>query len=264
VPSLEMTAPAARPFASRLWNLVAFVAIVWGVATTFVAFDVVSMGSFDLVQSHPAIFGDIALSRTVTQSTSCEVRPGDSPEPRGPAVDAGEARSGAWLLGLSLGRDALLRQYAGAKVQALDELGAGRSSLADRLGVPAPAVFRAEQMANANIEFVAVVEQDPGGTAHSLAVTFSPQACELFKLGALWGYSEMVRPALPGERAVFAMEIRHYALRASLPEPLWSPMLQRVPADAKFDDVIAQMTALTNAVTTYLTDPAAGQPNAPQ
>ena len=202
--------------------------------------------------SYPALFGDIALSRTVTQSTSCEVRPGDTPERRAPAVDAGEARVGAWLLGLSLGRDALLRQHAGGNVPVLDELGAGRSTLADRLGVPAPAMFRAEQMANANIEFVAFVEQDPGGTAHDLAVTLSPHACELFKLGALWGYSEMIRPALPGERAVFAMEIRHHARRAEVPEPLWSPMMQRVPADAKSDDVITQMTTLTNGVTTYL------------
>ena len=259
-----MLAHPARPFASRLRNLVVFVAIVWGVASTFVAFDMVQMRGADLIESYPAIFGDIALSPTVTQSTSCEVRPGDSQEQRAPVVDAGEARSGAWLLGLSLGRDALLRQYAGAKVQALDELGADRSALADRLGVPAPAVFRAEQMANANIEFRAVVEQDPGGTAHGLAVAFSPQACELFKVGAFWGYSEMVRPALPGDRAVFAMEIRHHALRAGLPEPLWSPMLQRVPADAKFDDIVAQMTALTNGVTTYLTDPAAAKPKAQQ
>jgi hypothetical protein len=254
VRSLEMAAPAARPFDSRFRNVVAFVAIVWGVATTFVAFDMVALGSVDLALSYPSLFGDIALSRTVTQSTSCEVRPGDSPERRAPAVNAGEAHVGAWLLGLSLGRDALLRQYAGANVQALDELGAGRSALADRLAVAAPAVFRVEQMANANIEFVAFVEQDPGGTAHGLAVTRSPQACELFKLGALWGYSEMIRPALPGERAVFAMEIRHHARRAEVPEPLWSPMMQRVPADAKSEDVIAQMTPLTNGVTTYLTE----------
>ena len=73
--SLEMAAPAARPFDSRFRNLVAFVAIVWGVATTFVAFDMVALGGVDLVLSYPALFGDIALSRTVTQSTSCEVRP---------------------------------------------------------------------------------------------------------------------------------------------------------------------------------------------
>jgi hypothetical protein len=250
-----MAAPAARPFDSRFRNVVAFVAIVWGIATTFVVFDMVALGSVDLIVSYPSLFGDIALSSTVKQSTTCEVRPSDSPERRVP-VDAGEARVGAWLLGLSLGRDALLRQYAGSNVQALDEFGAGRSALADRLGVPAPALFRAEQMANANIEFVAFVEQNPS-TAHDLAVTISPQACELFKLGALWGYSEMIRPALPGERAVFAMEIRHHARRAAVPEPLWSPMLQRVAADAKSEDVMAQMTTLTDGVTTYLTDPTA-------
>ena len=101
-----MAAPAARPFASRLRNVVAFVAIVWGVATTFVAFEMVALGGIDLVLSYPAFFGDIALSRTVTQSTSCEVGPDDTPERRAPALDAGEARVGAWLLGLSLGRDA--------------------------------------------------------------------------------------------------------------------------------------------------------------
>jgi hypothetical protein len=256
VRSLEMAAPAARPFHSRLRNVVAFLAIVWGVATTFVAFELVSLRGVDLALSYPALFGDIALSRTVTQSTSCEVRPGDTR--RAPAVDAGEARVGAWLLGVSVGRDALLRQYAGTNVQPLDDLDADRSALADRLGVPAPVVFRVEQMANANIEFVAFVEQDPGGTAHDLAVTLSPQACELFKLGALWGYSEMIRPALPGERAVFAMEIRHHARHAEVPEPLWSPMMQRVPADAKSEDVITEMTTLTNGVTTYLTDPTGG------
>jgi hypothetical protein len=259
-----MAAPAARPFASHLRNLVVFLAIVWGVATTFVVSDIVSLGGVDLMESYPALFGDIALSPTVTQSTSCEVRPGDSPERRAPAVDAGEAPSGAWLLGLSLGRDALLRQYARVNVQVLDEFGADRRALADRLGVPAPAVFRVEQVANANTEFVAFVEQDPGGTAHDLAVTFSPRACELFKLGALWGYSEMIRPALPGERAVLPLQIRYHAQRADLPEPLWSPMLQRVPADAKFDDIIVQTTALTNGVTTYLTSPPAVQPNVPQ
>ena len=199
-----MAAPAARPFDSRLRNVVAFVAIVWGVATTFVAFEMVALGGIDLARSYPGLFGDIALSRTVTQSTSCEVGPADTPERRAPAVEAGEARVGAWLLGVSLGRDAVLRQYAGANAQALDQLGAGRSALADRLGVSSPAVFRAEQIANANTEFVAFVEQDRRQQRTRLAETLSPQACELFKLGALWGYSEMIRPALPGERAVFA------------------------------------------------------------
>jgi hypothetical protein len=249
VRSLEMAAPAARPFGSRLRNGVAFVAIVWAVATTFVAFEMMAVGGFDLAR---ALFGDLALSRTVTRSTSCEVRPDDTPERRAPAVDVGGARVGAWLLGVSLGREALLRQHARGSVPVLDELGAGRSALANQLGVSAPPVFHIKQIANANIEFMAFVEQDPGGTAHDIAVTLSPQACELFKLGAFWGYSEMIRPMLPGERAAFAMEIRHYARRAELPEPLWSPMMQGGPADAKSEDVITQMNTLTNGLTMYL------------
>jgi hypothetical protein len=35
-------------------------------------------------------------------------------------------------------------------------------------------------------------------------------------------------------------------------------MMQRVPADAKSEDVITEMTTLTNGVTTYLTDPTGG------
>jgi hypothetical protein len=64
----------------------------------------------------------------------------------------------------------------------------------------------------------------------------------------------VVRPVLPGERAVFALEIRHHARRAEVPEPLWSPMMQRLPADAKAEEVSNQMTILTNGVATYLAE----------
>ena len=232
--------------------MVAFVSIVWGVAATFVAFEVVSLRGMDLVLSYPAVFGDIALSRAVTQSTSCVVAASDTRELPPPTASVSDGRTGAWLLGLNLGRDAVFRQYAESNSPFLAELAAGSSELAERLGVPPPAVFRPAQMANANTEFVAFVEQDAGETAHRLAENVSPQACELFKLGALWGYSEMVRPSLPGERAVFAMEIRYHALRADVPEPLWNPMLQRIPANSKPDEVLAQMTTLTEGVTTYL------------
>jgi hypothetical protein len=247
-----LSAISPRPFASRLRNLVAFVAIIWGVAATFIAFEVVSLSGMDLVLSYPGVFGDIALSRVVTQSTLCVVAPSDARELPQPAAGVNDSRAGAWRLGLNLGRDAVARQYAESNSPLLAQLAAGLVDLADRLSVPAPAVFRAGQMANANTEFIAFVEQDAGETAHRLAEQVSPQACELFKLGALWGYSEMVRPALPGERAVFAMEIRYHALRADVPEPLWDPMLQRTPANSKPDEVLAQMTTLTEGVTTYL------------
>jgi hypothetical protein len=56
------------------------------------------------------------------------------------------------------------------------------------------------------------------------------------------------------------MEIRYHALRADVPEPLWSPMLQRTPANATQDEVLAQMTTLTDGVTRHLS----GQPRPPQ
>lgn len=246
-----MAPVSARPFASRVRNVIAFVAIVWGVAATFVAFEIVSLRGMDLALSYPAVFGGIALSPVVTQSTTCVAAPGNTRE-LPPSTAAVDGRTGAWLLGLNLGRDAVFRQYAESNSPFLAELAAGSSEMAGRLRVPPPVVFRPAQIANANTEFIAFVEQDASETAHRLAENVSPQACELFKLGALWGYSEMVRPSLPGERAVFAMEIRYHALRADVPEPLWSPMLQRIPANSKPEEVLAQMTTLTGGVTTYL------------
>lgn len=232
--------------------MVAFVSIVWSVAATFVVFEVVALNGTDLVLAYPAVFGDIALSRAVTASTSCVVRAGDERElPQSASLRDG--RVGAWLLGLNLGRDAVVRQWAKPDSPFLGQLAAGSSALAERLGVPAPAVFRPRQMANANTEFLAFVELDAAKTAHRLAENVSPHGCELFKLGALWGYSEMVRPALPGERAVFAGEIRYHARRAEVPESLWNPMLQRTPANATSEEVLSQTTALTDGVTTYLT-----------
>lgn len=248
-----MTPVPARSFVSRARNVIIFVAIVWGVAATFVAFEVAALGAMDFVLSYPAVFGELALSRTVTQSTSCTVPGGETPAQPPTAMSASDVRVGSWSLGVSLGRDAVLRQYVESDRQILGQLASGRSDLATQLGIPPPDVFTPEQIANANTEFVAFIEQGPASdTARGLAVVLSPQACELFKLGALWGYSEMVRPALPGERAVFAMEIRHHATRAGVPEPLWSPMLVRTPADAKRDDIITSMEMLNAGMTNYL------------
>src|SRR5688500_975025 len=240
----------ARPFASRVRHAIVFVAMVWGVAATFVAFEVVSLGAIDLALSYPAVFGDLMLSRTVTKSTSCVVAAG-SERPRPSAViSEADARVGPWVLGLSLGRDAVFRQYAASNRQVLDQLAQGRDDLAARLSVRAPEPFTREQVANAKPEFVASVEQGGAAeTAQQLAATHSPRACELFKLGAVWGYSEMVRPFLPGERAVFGTEIRHYARRTDLPEPLWNPMLQVAATDAKREDSITSTEAMADGIT---------------
>jgi hypothetical protein len=217
-----------------------------------VAFEIFALGSMDVALSFPDLLGDIALSQTVTQSPSCTPRAvSDTGGPRPSTAELRDARVGAWILGVS---DAVFRQLAGANPESLEQTAAGLPVLAGGLGVPAPSVFRPVQSANANTEFVAFVENDASETARRLAETFSPQTCELFKLGALWGYSEVVRPALPRERAVFAMEIRHHAQRAEVPGALWSPMMQRLPAHAKAEEVMADMATLTNGVTTYLAE----------
>jgi hypothetical protein len=248
-----MAARAARRLGSRLRHAIAFVAIVWGIAATFVAFEIIALRGMDVALSFPDLVGGIGLSRAVTQSTSCTVRGANGTgEPRPPAAELRDARVGAWLLGVGLGRDAVFRQREGVNAQLLEQSAGAVRQLAGQLRVPAPSVFRPAQLATANIEFVAFVEDDASETARRLAEAFSPQACELFKLAALWGYSEVIRPLLPGERAVFAMEIRHYAQRAEVPEALWSPMMQRLPSDARAEDVRNEMTTLTNGVTTYL------------
>ena len=244
-----MAAPPARSLASRVRHAIAFVAIVWGVAATFLAFDILALSGMGVAMSFPNLVGDIALSRAVTQSTSCTAPAGSA---TGQALR--DARVGAWLLGVSLGRDAVFRQFAGANPQTLEQTAAGMRDLAGRLGVPAPSVFRPVQIANANTEFVAFVENNGSETARRLAAAWSPQTCELFKLAAFWGYSEVVRLSLPGERAVFAMEIRYHAPRAEVPEALWSPIIQRLPANAKAEEVVAQMTTLTGAVTNFLAE----------
>lgn len=241
------------PFVPRARHVIVFIAIVWGVATTFVAFEVVSLSAVDLALRYPSLFGDLLLSRTVTESTSCAMSAGtERPQPSKTTSEA-DARVAPWLLGLSIGRDAVFRQYAPANRQVLDQLAEGRDDLAARLAVPAPEAFTPDQIANANTEFVAFVEQGGAAeTARQLAATHSPRACELFKLGAVWGYSEMVRPVIPGERAVFGTEIRHYGRRTGVPEPLWSAMLQATAVGAKRDEIIASTQTMTDSVTKYL------------
>ena len=252
----------ARPFLSRARHVIVFVAIVWGVAATFVLFEVIALSTVDIALSNPALFGDLMLSRIVTESTSC-ASPADSERPEtSTTFSEVDARAASWLLGINLGRDALFRQYAGSNRQTLDELAKGRDDLATRLSVASPQHFTPEQIANANTEFVAFVERGGAAeTARQLARRHSPRACEVFKLGAFWGYSEMVRPLLPGERTVFGMEIRHHAMRADIPAPLWNPMLQPTDAGATREDIIARTQTLTDDVTTYLTGLDAGQPS---
>jgi hypothetical protein len=244
---------AGPGFAKRLKRAAAFVAIVWGVAATFVVFEVLALGGMDVVVSYQDLFGKLLLSPAITESKTCVVEPDDRAGAAGGGLRASDARAASWLLGVVLGRDASLRQFSTSNPETLAALSAGREQFAGDLGVPAPDVFVPRQLANANSEFVAFVEADGRDTAHQLAIRHSPQACQLYKLGAVWGYSEIVRLAIPDARAVHAVEIRHYAQQANLPDELWRPMVAGTPRGAVKRDP-ASDSALTNGITKFLTD----------
>lgn len=236
---------------SRLGRILAFVGIVWSIAATFVLFELATLGVMDLLLSRPALLGGLALSRATRTSRTCAVEPDDRPSDAR-ARSGAEIRATAWLMGLKMGRDALARQYASVDRRLLDQVQAEVHTLATGLGVPPPAVFVPRHLADANTEFIAHVEADPGRTARQLAVLHSPDACVHFKLGALWGYAELVRPSLPGQRTIFGAEIRHYAHQANLPAVLWEPFVERTARDASGQEIARASQALTERVTRHV------------
>jgi hypothetical protein len=241
--------PTARrtPQPPRLRSFLWFVGIVWAVAASFIGFELIALHAGDLLLGQPSRLGGLALSKTIRESRTCVVD-GSGATPSG----SPEARASAWLMGLKIGRDALARQYASVDRallgSALDEVDA----LARSLGVPTPSAFTPRQVAHANTEFPAFVAADTSETARQLALRHSPQACQLYKLGAMWGYAMLVRPLLPGERAVYAAEIRLYAGAAGLPELLWEPMIERTRGNASYDEIAKEANALTGRVTEHL------------
>lgn len=234
-------------------KLLAFVAIVWTVAASFVAFELLSLKGVALMLAYPAVFDRLLLSGATQRSKACVVESGEAAPPRAQGIRPAEANAGAWFLGLSIGRDAVARQSTTIDPQILAASKAGMDRIAGLLGVKAPDVFTPRQFADANTEFLDFVEADAVETAHELAVRYSPQACQLYKLGAFWGFSSMFRVALPGERSVFSTEIRHYARQLQLPEPLWRPMTEKTASETPRDRIDAETTALTDGITRYLT-----------
>ena len=243
-----MTAPIG--FAVRLKRTAAFVAIVWGVAASYVAFEVAALRATNLALAHPEVFGGLLLSRVVSESTSClagRAETGGDREPPG-------ARAGSFALGVTVGREAVFRQWARSNPEAIDPLTAEVQKGAAALGVAPPASFVPQQLADANREFIAWIEADDRGTARQLAIRYAPQACHAYKLGAVWGYSEVVRMALPTHRAVFAVEIRHYARQIAIPDELWRPMLEPSSSPAGSAELESEMAAVSARILAFLND----------
>ena len=250
-----MALRTARPFASRARHLIAFVAIVWGVAATFVAFEFISLSAVDVALSHPGLFGDLMLSR----------------DRHGIHV----LRSAHWQrAAAAVDNDQRGRRSSGAL--------AARYQPRSRCALPAVRGFESSNARTAGSKAETTLRRDspsprPNPSRPSRSPTRTPSSSRLWSKAAppkqrgslprrihlepascsSSGRSGATRKwfgrSFPEKRTVFGMEIRHHAMRADVPAPLWSPMLELTAADAKREDIIAATETLTDAVTTYLT-----------
>lgn len=244
--------PHPVPRSSRLKGFLAFVSIVWLVAASFIALEVVALRGADILFAYPDTLGHHLLSDSTKSSTVCDVAPGERSESAGQDIGPELARAAAWTLGLRVGEEVVVRQTPEAPEDMRERAATAVQRLADSLSVPRPAPFSWRQAAMAYAEFVDYVEVDSSSTAHQVAVLYSPDACRLYKLGSFWGYSSLIRPAVPGSRSLHAAVIHHYARALGLPDALWKPMYDPSPAEGTFDSISEDTRKLTEGMTKYL------------
>jgi len=244
-----MEASRPRSVSSRLKHAVIFAATVWALAASFVAFELLGLAFTSVMVANPERAGDLLVSAATLQSSACNVAVNEAAGQVG-ALGEREAKADAWMLGVHFGSDAqsTAQRAPGSSLQANGEV----ERLASELAVPAPPSFFARQIANAHDEFVTHVEADAGGTAHRLAVSYSPEACRLFKLGAFWGYTLRIRVDLPGASTAMSIPINYYARQVGMPEPLTRAMITPMAAGGSRADRVAEAIALTEAVTRHL------------
>lgn len=245
-------APHAVPRSSRLKGVLALVSIIWLVAGSFVAFDILAMRGAELLFAFPDTFARRLLSESTKTSRACEVGPGEGVGDPDGEIGPELARAASWTLGLRVGEEVVVRQSPDATPELRERAVTAIDRLAASLSVPRPAPFNWEHAALAYAEFVDYVELDSSGTAHQVAVRYSPEACRLYKLGSFWGYSSLIRPAGPGSRSMHAVVIHHYARELGLPDALWKPMYDPSPADGTFESISEETRNLTEGMTKFL------------
>jgi hypothetical protein len=244
---------------SGIKRVAIFVAIVWGVAASFIIFELLSLAGFTLLLGTNTA-RNLAVSDTVRESTTCSSARDDATDRT--RRDA-QAATYAWLLGVTTGTHSRTWRPA-PESSAADETPqqrrfnaflAERSAQAARnmeqfataLQVPRPGNFSAHERSDAASLFTSWVEVDESGTARALAARYAPDVCHLFKLGAYWGYAMEIRLAMPNERTVFAPEIGFHAEKAGVPGSLWQPAFA-----PRSEPDPAEVQQLTQALTQHL------------
>ena len=245
-----MASPSS--LAERLRGVLIFLAIVWAVAASFVAFELLALGGFSTLRG-----SSLALSRAVQNSTVC-----DAPEG---AVAPGSVVAAAWMLGVHAGAEARVssslspggvtgnnaeqQQLLLARARAIYERAhADTERAAQALQVPVPPMFSPQNAVNALVDYPPVVEGDGDVTARALATAYGRRTCEVYKLGSYWGFGALMRNAAMGIDHPFDVEVTYYFRRLNIPEALWQPMIASgASADSQLDS-----DALTDGVNRYL------------
>src|SRR4051812_7772157 len=164
-----MSTGRATPLLQRAKRAATFVALVWGVAGSFVMFEVLALSGVDRLLPYGSAVGTLALPRVVQDSPVCRVAGESGGTTR---VASADARVGAWNLGVQTGvhsraslfltggepGDEQTRQWRLGIRQMVDATDAEVERLAKALGVPRPVAFTPKDVVMANTEFVSFVE----------------------------------------------------------------------------------------------------------
>jgi len=260
-----MSVRAAPSSLHRVKRVAAFFAIVWGVAASFASFDLFFRGLSSRLMETGGVFESLAPLSALENSEVCRVEPADSNSADRRASP--DIRSRAWALGVQMGLHARAALIVAENTQASGErasaslagqrravagVAAELERLAAALNVPGPGAFTPANPTTVLIEFVPFVEGNENNTGKALATAYGRDACELYKMGAYWGFSVLMRAMVPGEVNVFDGEIAYYARRLEIPESIWRPMVARTPSNATSDALITEGDAATARVTAHL------------
>lgn len=132
---------------------------------------------------------------------------------------------------------------------------AAMARMTKMLGVALPPPFLPTQTSRAISDFVALVDSVSNDTAVALAGKYGPRVSAVYKLGLLWGFSQLYRGNDPGARNVFASEITLYSDQLKMPPDLKNAMTGPSRTRAPFRDVMAEAEQISKTIAEYWNKP---------
>src|SRR5262245_15119098 len=103
---------------TRLKRIAAFIAIVWGVAGSFVLFDLIAMSGTDRLAGVSDRLTSLGVPAEVRESVTCSAPPGDATSVR---VSKPSVQAAAWSLGVQVGARARWTEMLSDAVQSQND-----------------------------------------------------------------------------------------------------------------------------------------------